>query len=216
MEKTEAAKCRLHGQFFYVAQAGNGFYMFPPLMNDFTRIMQKAANGDDHSAEAWLPLVYEELRKLAQARMTKEMASHTLQPTALVHEAWMRMVDDAERTWHNRAYFFAAASTAMRRILIDHARRKAQLKRGGGQKRISIDDLDLAEPRQDEFILLLEEALQQLEQENPKLAKIVVMKFFGGMTNDEVAEEMGISEPTVRRYWAGAKAWLVKEITSRN
>lgn len=183
-------------------------------MNDFTRLLQSAAHGDDSSAEALLPLVYEDLRRLAQARMGQEASGHTLQPTALVHEAWLRMVNDTERTWQNRAYFFAAAATAMRRILIDHARRKAQLKRGGDQKRVNLDQLDLTEPQQDEIILLMEDALKELEQLHPKWGQVVVMKYFGGMTNKEAAEALDVSEPTVERYWAAAKVWLYRRISA--
>jgi len=184
-------------------------------MNEFTQILHSAASGNDYSAEALLPLVYEDLRRLAKARMAQESANHTLQPTALVHEAWLRMVDDEDRVWQNRAYFFAAASTAMRRILIDHARRKAQLKRGGDQKRLDIDKLDLSEPEQDEILLLMEDALKELEKLHPKWGKVVVMKYFGGMTNKETAEAIGVSEPTVERYWAAAKVWLYRRMSSK-
>lgn len=184
-------------------------------MNEITRILHSSSKDGDSSAEALLPLVYEELRKLAYSRMATLPSSHTLQPTALVHEAWLKMVDQHDRTWTNRAFFFAAASTAMRDILVDHARKRAAQKRGGGQKRLNLDDLDLSEPQQDEFILLVEEALKELETLNPKWATLVVMKFYGGMTNKEVAEEMDVSESTVERYWAGAKAWLLKQISSK-
>ena len=186
-------------------------------MNDVTRILHNDANNDNNSsAEALLPLVYEELRKLAYARMAALPASHTLQPTALVHEAWLKMVDQKDRTWTNRSFFFAAAATAMRDILVDHARKRAAQKRGGGQQRLNLDDLDLSEPTKDEFILLAEEALKELETLNPKLARMVTMKFYGGMTNREVAEEMDVSESTVERHWSGAKAWLLKQITSNH
>ena len=183
-------------------------------MDDFTTILNSAAGGDDRSAKALLPQVYEELRKLAHARMSGQ-ASHTLQPTALVHEAWLRMVDNEDRTWHNRAYFCSAASTAMRNILIDHARKKAAIKHGGDRKRLDFDELDLATDEPDELILLVEDALQRLEQVNPKWARIVVMKYFGGMTNKEVAEALNIGESTVERYWAGARTWLYKQISER-
>lgn len=184
-------------------------------MDDITQILQTANSSDDSSAQALLPLVYEELRKLAGARMASSSSDHTLQPTALVHEAWLRMVDDSDRTWHNRAYFFAAASTAMRNILIDHARKKMSKKRGGDRQRLDFDQIDLATPEPDEIMLLIEEALQRLEQVNPKWAKIVVMKYFGGMTHKEVSEALGLSESTVERCWAGAKTWLYKQIRER-
>lgn len=187
-------------------------YMYE-LMNDITTILHSAVQGNHQSAEALLPLVYEELRKLAHARMAKESPDHTLQPTALVHEAWLRMIDDDERTWQNRAYFFASASTAMRRVLVDHARRKSSLKRGGDLHRLYIDQHELADDSYvDDNIILVDETLKRLETVHPKWAQIVVMKYFGGMTNLEVAEALGIGERTVDRYWACAKAWLYRRI----
>lgn len=161
-----------------------------------------------------MPLIYDELHKLAQIHMSREFGSHTLQPTALVHEAWLRMVEDGERTWQNRSSFFSAASTAMRRILVEHARRKSRLKHGGNQQRLNIDQLELADSDKEESILLVDEALEQLEQVNPQRAKIVVLKFFGGMTNKETAETLGISERSVERHWVCAKTWLLKTIRS--
>lgn len=184
-------------------------------MNDFTQVLHSASQGDDRSAESLLPLVYEELRRLAYSRMAKESANHTLQPTALVHEAWLRMVNDDERTWHNRAYFFSAAATSMRRILVEHARAKARLKRGGDQQRKDVNLVDLAEPLPDEKILLVEDALKQLEMAHPKWAQVVVMKYFGGMLSKEVAETLGIGERSVERYWACARAWLYKRIQTQ-
>ncbi len=157
-------------------------------------------------------MVYEELRNLAAARMAREAAGHTLQPTALVHEAWLRLVSDKDQTWQNRAYFFGAAAEAMRRILIEHARRKSRLKHGGGQERLNIEDLDLAETTPDDKILLVNDALQQLEAEHPERARIVVLKYFGGMTNKEVAETLGIGERSVDRHWVCAKVWLFRKI----
>jgi RNA polymerase sigma factor (TIGR02999 family) len=155
-----------------------------------------------------LPLVYNELRQLAAARMAQESAGQTLQATALVHEAWLRMVGDGDRTWQNRAHFFGAAAEAMRRILVESARRKSRLKRGGGQVRLDIDELDLAATSPDEKVLLMDEALEKLRAEDPEKARIVVLKFFGGLTNQEVAENLGVNERTVERQWAYAKAWL--------
>ena len=182
-------------------------------MSDFTQILNSAADGDEHSSEALLKQVYDDLRKLAQARMAYESPHHTLQPTALVHEAWLSMVGDKDRTWHNRAYFFGAAATAMRRILIDHARSKATRKHGGDYQRMDIDQLNLGAQAPDDIVLQVEDALKKLEIEHPKLARIVVMKFYGGMTNPETAEAMGISRVSVARYWAGAKTLLYKYIT---
>ena len=132
-------------------------------MSDFTQILNSATEGDERSSEALLKQVYEDLHKLAQARMVQESPNHTLQPTALVHEAWLSLVDDEDRTWQNRAYFFASAATAMRRILIDHARKKATRKHGGHHQRLDIDQLDLSEQMPDDMVLMVEDALQKLE-----------------------------------------------------
>jgi RNA polymerase sigma factor (TIGR02999 family) len=147
--------------------------------------------------------------------MARESAGHTLQPTALVHEAWLRLVGDGDRTWQNRAYFFAAAAEAMRRILIEHARRKSRLKNGGGQERLNTEELELADAMPDEKILLVNDALEQLEVEHPVRARIVVMKYFGGMTNKEVAETLGIGERSVDRHWVCAKTWLFRKVSAQ-
>jgi len=181
-------------------------------MNDVTLLLQTLGRGDANASGDLLPLVYDELRRLAGARMRQEMAGHTLQPTALVHEAWLRMVGESDRTWQNRAHFFAAAAECMRRILIESARRKSRLKRGGGQAKLSIDDLELADASPDDKILLIDEALGRLDQQDPEKARVVVMKFFGGMTNQEVAEHLGVTERTVERHWAYARAWLFQSI----
>ena len=182
------------------------------LMSEVTVILQAVNRGEGARLEDLFSTVYEELRKIAAARMAHESAGHTLQPTALVHEAWLRMVDDAERNWKNRAYFFAAAAQAMRRILVEHARRKSRLKHGGGQDRVDIAQLDLAEPTPDDKILLVDEALAQLELEHPERARVVVLKYFGGLTNKETAETLGLGERTVNRHWICAKTWLFRKI----
>ncbi len=179
-------------------------------MSDITLMLQAVGRGEKQASEELLPLVYEELRRLAAARMAQESAGQTLQPTALVHEAWLQLVGAGERSWQNRAHFFGAAADAMRRILIDKARRKARIKHGGGQSRLDIQDLDLAETTPDDNVLLINEALQQLEQEDPEQARVVVLKFFGGLTNLEVAETLGVGERTVDRQWACAKARLFR------
>ena len=183
-------------------------------MSDFTQILELAASGDGQGSEELLPLIYDELRKLAQGHMNHEAGNHTLQATALVHEAWLRMVQEGDRTWQNRASFFSAASMAMRRILVDHARRKSRLKRGGGQARLDIQDVELADSEKDEAILLVDEALERLEQVNAPLAKVVVLKFFGGMTHKEAAGILEVSERTVERQWVCARAWLYDVIQS--
>ncbi len=181
-------------------------------MSDITRVLQAAGRGEGGASEELLPLVYDELRRLAMARMAAEAAGQTLQATALVHEAWLRLVGDGPHTWQNRAHFFGAAAEAMRRILIESARRKSRLKRGGGLIQVDIADVDLAAATSDDKILLINDALEQLEKSDPEKARVVVMKFFGGLTNQEAAESLGVTERTVERHWAFAKAWLYRTI----
>jgi RNA polymerase sigma factor (TIGR02999 family) len=182
------------------------------INNDITRILNKAGAGQGQASEELLPLVYAELRQLAAARMAHEASGHTLQATALVHEAWVRLTGGTDQKWENRAHFFASAAEAMRRILIENARRKSRLKHGGHLKRLDITNLDLAETSPDEMILLVDEALERFKAEDPEKEKIVVMKFFGGLTNLEVAESLGVTERTVERQWAYAKAWLFRDL----
>jgi RNA polymerase sigma factor (TIGR02999 family) len=177
-------------------------------MSDVTLILQAVGRGEKQASGELLPVVYDELRRLAAMRMASEQAGHTLQPTALVHEAWLRLIGDEGQVWQNRGHFFGAASEAMRRILIENARRKARLKRGGGRERVNIEDLDLAATSPDEKLLLINEALTALETENPERARVVVMKFFGGLTNKEIAGLLGIAERTVNRHWLCARSWL--------
>jgi RNA polymerase sigma factor (TIGR02999 family) len=183
-------------------------------MTDITLVLGAISRGESQSLEQLLPMVYQELRNLAAARMLQESAGHTLQPTALVHEAWLRLAADTRQNWKSRAYFFAAAAEAMRRILVEHARQKARLKHGGGQERLNIEDLELARVAPDEKILMVNDALEQLEQSHPERARVVVMKFFAGMTNKEVAETLGIGERSVDRHWLCAKAWLFQKLQS--
>ena len=184
-------------------------------MSDVTQVLHAIGRGESRASEELLPLVYEELRHLAAARMVKELPGQTLQPTALVHEAWLRLVGNGDRTWQNRAHFFGAASEAMRRILVENARRKSRLKHGGGLARSDIGEVELADTTPDDKVLLIDEALEQLKKEDPEKERIVVMKFFGGMTNLEVAESLGIGERTVDRQWAYAKAWLFRLIRTQ-
>jgi RNA polymerase sigma factor (TIGR02999 family) len=180
---------------------------------EITQVLQAIGRDEGGAAEKLLPLVYSELRRLAGARMAHEMSGHTLQPTALVHEAWLRLVKDEDRTWQNRGHFFGAAAEAMRRILIERARHKSRIKRGGGQVRLDIEDLELAETTPDDKILLVDEALARLKVEDPELERIVVMKFFGGLSNEEVAESLGLAKRTLDRQWAYARAWLFRRIS---
>jgi RNA polymerase sigma factor (TIGR02999 family) len=181
-------------------------------MSDVTLILQGLAQGDAFASGELMPLVYEELRRLAAIHMGREPAGQTLQPTALVHEAWMRLAENHSTTWENRGHFFAAAAEAMRRIMIERARRRARHKHGGGRERVDIDHLELAAVLPDDKTLLVDEALEQLKEKDPETARVVLLKFFGGLTNEEIVEVTGASERTVRRQWNYAKAWLYKRM----
>jgi RNA polymerase sigma factor (TIGR02999 family) len=181
-------------------------------VSNITLMLRAASRGERLASEELLPLVYEELRRLAAARMAHEQHGQTLQATALVHEAWLALVGAGDRTWENRAHFFGAAANAMRHILISHARRKARIRHGGGLARLNIDDLDVAAPAPEENILQLNEAIERLEKEDPEQARIVVLKYFGGLTNEEVAQSLRLSSRTVDRQLAFAKARLLQWI----
>ena len=195
-----------------MGSGGTLCYVQLKSMSEVTQILEAVGRGEQQGAEALFPLVYDELRRLAAARMAQEAAGHTLQPTALVHEVWLQLVGAGDRTWNNRRHFFGAAADAMRRILIDNARRKSALKRGGGQERVPMEELEITAATLDEHILMIDEALQRLEAEDPQKARIVSLKFFGGLTNEEVAESRGVSVPTIKRQWAYAKVRLFKWI----
>ena len=178
--------------------------------------MKDVASSPGASPPGWaaqelLPEVYNDLRRLAALRIASIGPGQTLQATALVHEAWLRL-DAKQHAWDSRAHFCAIAVEVMRHICIDHVRSKSRLKRGGGQVRLDIDEVDVAGATPDEKVLLIDEALQKLETENPEKARVVVLKFFGGLTDREVAEQLDVTERTVERYWAYAKAWLMREI----
>jgi RNA polymerase sigma factor (TIGR02999 family) len=185
-------------------------------MSDVTLILQALGRGEKRASEGLLPLVYDELRRLAGGRMAREAAGQTLQPTALVHEAWLRLVGAGDRNWENRAHFFGAAAEAMRRILIESARRKSRLKHGGGQVRVEFEGLDLAATTPDDNILLIDEALERSKAEDPETARVVVLKFFGGLTNEEIFAITGTSDRTVRWQWNYAKVWLYKNISTQS
>jgi len=184
-------------------------------VSDVTRVLEAVQRGDLKAAEELLPLVYEELRKLAASRMANEAAGNTLQPTALVHEAWLRLVGTANPKFAGRDHFFAAAAEAMRRILIDRARHKRTLRRGGGHKRVDIQELDLASPDADDQLLAVNEALDKLAAQDPVEAELVKLRYFVGLTNDEAASLLDISPRTASNYWAHARTWLYQEIVVR-
>src|ERR1051325_1308684 len=178
-----------------------------------THVLQAIGRSEEGASEKLLPLVYAELRRLAGARMAHDVAGQTPQPTALVHEAWLRLVKDGDRTWQNPGHFFGAGAAALGRILIGRARHKSRIKHGGGQARLNIEDLELAETTADDKILMVDEALTRLKVEDPELERIVVMKFFGGHQNEEIAESLGLAKRTLDRQWAYAKPWLFRYIS---
>ena len=177
-------------------------------MSDVTQLLNAIDCGDRPAAEELLPLVYDELRMLAAARMDREQPGQTLQPTALVHEAWLRLVGDESARFEGRGHFFAAAAEAMRRILIDRARQKLTLKRGARAERVNLDDLQVAVAADDETLLAVDEAIAKLAQLDPESAAFIKLRFFIGLTNEEAAQSLGIPERTARRHWGFARAWL--------
>jgi len=182
-------------------------------MSDLTKLLEATERGEAHAAEQLLPLVYGELRKLAAARMANEANGHTLQPTALVHEAWLRLTGNNEaKCFANRAHFFSAAAEAMRRILIERARRKLAEKRGGKRERVDLDKVELASDTDDDTLLMVNESLERLAKEDAKAAEIVKLRFFGGLTLEEVGQNLGFTERTAKRYWAFARAWLYDDM----
>jgi RNA polymerase sigma factor (TIGR02999 family) len=185
-------------------------------MTEVTQILQSIERGDAKAADELLPLVYEELRKLAASRMAREAPGQTLQPTALVHEAWLRLAGDGPSRWDSRAHFFGAAAEAMRRILIDRARRKQALRHGAGQQRLDIEEIEIAAPADDDQLLAINEALDKLASQDKPKAELVKLRYFAGMSIEEAAGVLGISEATAKRWWAYARAWLFSEMKSLN
>jgi RNA polymerase sigma factor (TIGR02999 family) len=186
-------------------------------MSDVMRILSAIEQGDPHAAEQLLPLIYEELRRLAAQKLAHEKPVQTLQATALVHEAYLRLVGQTgERKWENRGHFFAAAAEAMRRILVENARRKRTEKHGGNLARRTLEDLPLATPALGDDLLALDEALDKLAKEEPVKAELVKLRHFAGLTVDQAAEALHISPATADRYWAYARAWLHSQITGEN
>jgi RNA polymerase sigma factor (TIGR02999 family) len=182
-------------------------------MSDITLALSGMKRGDEGSADELLRLVYDELRKIAAWKMANESAAYTLQPTALVHEAWLRLTAAEGWNWQNRAHFFGAAAESMRRILIDRARRRNALRRGGDQQRVELIDGDLATAAPDDARLLaLDEALTKLAGEDPRKAELIRLRYFAGLTIEQAAETLGISEATAKRWWSFARAWLFEEM----
>ena len=180
-------------------------------MSDVTCILEAMERGEGRASEQLLPLVYAELRRLAAHKMAGENPGQTLQPTALVHEAWLKLVGLQNRRWQDRNHFFAAAAEAMRRILTDNARRKLRQRHGGGRQRVELDDNAIATGADDQ-VLAVDEALEKFARLDPDRAEVVKLRYFVGLTFEEAAEVLGISEPTAKRYWAFARAWLLEEI----
>jgi len=177
-----------------------------------TQILEAAGSGDTQAAEQLLPLVYEELRRLAAAKMAKEAPGQTLQPTALVHEAWLKLVGSGRQHWESRRHFFSGAAEAMRHILIDRARKRQCERHGGGQQRVDIDEIEVAAPVEEGKLLALNEAIDELEKLDPAKAEVVKLKFFIGLSEREAAEVIGVSERTIERRWAYAQAWLFERM----
>ncbi len=184
-------------------------------MSDVTQILNAIEDGDPSAADELLPLIYDELRKLAAARMAQESPDHTLQATALVHEAYVRLVDvEKAQHWDSRGHFYSAAAEAMRRILVENARRKTTKKHGAQLQRVPIDGIDVAIPVSAERLLSLDDAISRLATHEPDRAELVKLRYFGGLTIDETAEVLGISTATANRYWSYARAWLQVEINA--
>ena len=183
-------------------------------MGDVTRILDEIQRGDSKAADELLPLVYDELRKLAAQKMSRETPGQTLQPTALVHEAWMRLTGNENVRWNGRGHFFGAAAEAMRRILIENARRKRAPKHGGDKARLDIDEIEIGGAVKDDELLALHDVLEKFALHDKKKAELVKLRYFVGLTTEEAAEVMGISVPTADRWWNFSRAWLFKEIES--
>ena len=184
----------------------------PLCMSEFTQILDAIGKGDAKAADRLLPLIYDELRRVAAQKMAREAPGHTLQATALVHEAWIHLGGDAQPSWQSRAHFFGAAGEAMRRILVDRAREKQALKRGGHLERIDMDSVEIPLPMPDDELLALNEALDRLATVDTRAAEMVKLCFFVGLTQEEAADELGVSVSTAERLWAFARAWLLREV----
>jgi RNA polymerase sigma factor (TIGR02999 family) len=182
-------------------------------MTDVTQLLNAIVNGDPDAASQVLPLVYAELRRLAAQKLAHEKPGQTLQPTALVHEAYLRLVGDRQEPhWNGRGHFFAAAAEAMRHILVDNARRKRRAKHGGGWQRVPLDEAVPAPPASEDHLLALDEALTRLEAEDPEAGRVVQLRYFAGLSVEEAADSLGMSRATAYRHWTFARAWLLQEL----
>ena len=184
-------------------------------MSQLTRVLDKIQQGNENAADELLPLVYEELRKLAAHKMAGEAPGQTLQPTALVHEAWLRLTGAESKTWDSRGHFFAAAAEAMRRILIERARAKSRRRRGSRAEHVPLEHVTIASDDPPETLLAINEALETLTVRDPFKAEVVKMRYFVGLSQDEIAQALGVSIPTIRRHWSIARAWLYAEMKSQ-
>ena len=187
-----------------------------PSGQDVTGLLDDWSRGDRRALDRLLPLVYAELRRIAARQLRHERAGHTLQPTALVHEAYLRLVDQRSVDWQNRAHFFGVAAQVMRRILVDHARRKAAKKRGAGARRVPLEEANETEAPSEIPVLALDQALARLEQLDRELAQIVELRTFGGLTIDEAAHVLKVSPSTAKRQWRTARAWLTRELAAED
>lgn len=184
-------------------------------VSDITVVLERAEKGDPKAAGELLPLVYDELRRLAAHRLAGEPNQHTLQPTALVHEAWLKISNDEKRNWNGRQHFFAAAAESMRHILVDRARRRLAAKRGAGETPLDADDFDLPAPAPDDQLLMVNDAVEKFGAVDARKAELVKLRYFVGMSFEEVAEALGIAVPTAKQWWAYARAWLRVEMGGR-
>lgn len=196
------------------SSAGSALWLTSSSVGEITLILERARAGEPTATEELLTLVYDELRSLAAAKLAREAPNETLQPTALVHEAWLRLGGDQQPAWENRAHFFGAAAEAMRRVILDRIRGRNRHKRGGDRERIDLDDVHLAAEDPDDTVLAVNEALERLATIDPEKAQVVKLRYFVGMHHDEIAAVMNVSEVTVRRYWSLARAWLYAELSN--
>lgn len=178
-----------------------------------TEALRAVAAGEEAAADRLMPMVYDEFRKLARSYLERESPGHTLQPTALVNEAYFKLVNQTQVDWAGRTHFFAVGAQAMRRILVDHARAKKRTKRGGDRQQIQLNEELTLSPERDEDLLALDDAMEKLAKRDPRQAKIVELRFFGGLTVEEVAHVMGVSPRTIGNEWAMIRAWLRRELT---